>query len=296
MKREREPACPVCFHYHKWEQGEVCKTCGHRPSTPSERREPASTFPSEILPEFLYLGSYDNASRNELLKAIGVRCIVNTVPGCQNLYRNSFTYHSVPEPPPGTTRRPPLDECLEFIEESRLGGMKVLVHCMTGTSRSASVVVAYIMKHRNWSFHQSLEWVTKRRPCVRLTSDAVDHMREFELRLFGKNFEEVPLNQLQEQACAQPAPLQFGLPLTQPGPFNIFGTSSACPSASQQQQGIPPPPAQDPPPNPFSQAMSNPFAGNFSNLPNTGCGFVFGQAGAPSAGAPQSTSEDSMMD
>lgn len=72
MKREREPACPVCFHYHKWEQGEVCKTCGHRPSTPSERREPASTFPSEILPEFLYLGSYDNASRNELLKAVRV--------------------------------------------------------------------------------------------------------------------------------------------------------------------------------------------------------------------------------
>lgn len=37
----------------------------------------ASAFPSEIVQDFLYLGSYDNASRSELLKAIGMRYILN---------------------------------------------------------------------------------------------------------------------------------------------------------------------------------------------------------------------------
>ena len=36
-----------------------------------------SAFPSEILPEFLYLGSYDNASRSELLKTQGITRVLN---------------------------------------------------------------------------------------------------------------------------------------------------------------------------------------------------------------------------
>jgi dual specificity MAP kinase phosphatase len=47
-----------------------------------ERAQPSETsaFPTEILPGFLYLGSYDNASRSELLKAQGVTHILNVRP------------------------------------------------------------------------------------------------------------------------------------------------------------------------------------------------------------------------
>ena len=120
MKREREPACPVCGHYHKWEQGEICHICGHHPAASQEKPAAAPAFPSEILP-FLYLGSYDNASRNELLKAIGIRFILNTVPGCQNLYRNSFTYFNVQE----EGKTVPLDECVRFIDDASKQSGKV---------------------------------------------------------------------------------------------------------------------------------------------------------------------------
>lgn len=77
-KRERENPCLICGHYHKYEEGEVCGICGHRMADTSERSSiQVGAFPSEILPDFLYLGSYDNASRSELLKAQGISRILN---------------------------------------------------------------------------------------------------------------------------------------------------------------------------------------------------------------------------
>ncbi|OIW16223.1 hypothetical protein TanjilG_18938 [Lupinus angustifolius] len=71
-KRERENPCAVCGHYHKYEEGEVCSICGHRLTVGEKTPVQISAFPSVILPEFLYLGSYDNASRSELLKTQGI--------------------------------------------------------------------------------------------------------------------------------------------------------------------------------------------------------------------------------
>ena len=77
-KRERENPCGVCGHYHKYEEGEVCGVCGHRiPASTEKTSIQVSAFPSEILPEFLYLGSYDNASRSELLKTQGISRVLN---------------------------------------------------------------------------------------------------------------------------------------------------------------------------------------------------------------------------
>ncbi|KAL5201502.1 hypothetical protein ABZP36_035856 [Zizania latifolia] len=67
-KREWENPCGICGHYHKYEQGEVCGVCGHCPSVSTAVGVQAvagvqaprldSTFSSEILKEFLFLGSY----------------------------------------------------------------------------------------------------------------------------------------------------------------------------------------------------------------------------------------------
>lgn len=109
--------------------------CGHRLQHTTEKGQLPSAYPSEILPGFLYLGSYDNASRCELLKAMDITHILNvsrcrgsivrraprkaplplrmldrhlntsvaclqTVPDSSNLYKNSFTYDTVEQLPP----------------------------------------------------------------------------------------------------------------------------------------------------------------------------------------------------
>mmetsp|Transcript_15621 Transcript_15621/g.21592 ORF Transcript_15621/g.21592 Transcript_15621/m.21592 type:complete len:271 (-) Transcript_15621:152-964(-) len=215
MKREREPACPVCGHYHKWELGEICNICGHQAMVESVKATQNTALPSEIIPDFLYLGSYDNASRNELLKAVGIAYILNTVPGCQNLYRNSFTYFNVTE----KGKNAQIEECIQFLEEVRLKGGKILVHCMSGVCRSPFVIIAYLMKCRHWPFAQAEKWVVDRRPCVALASDTRELLFEFERIIFRGGIGEAPsvcpgsINSANQVALQPTTPLlsSFGL-------------------------------------------------------------------------------------
>ena len=64
----------------QYEGGEPCSICGHV-MIPAGGRGHESCMPTTILPGFLYLGSYDTASRQELLKAIGVTHILNVSSG-----------------------------------------------------------------------------------------------------------------------------------------------------------------------------------------------------------------------
>jgi protein phosphatase slingshot len=49
-------------------------------------------------------------------------------------------------------------------------GSKILVHCKKGISRSASVVLAFIMKEKGWSLDESFEFVKNKRNCIRPNS------------------------------------------------------------------------------------------------------------------------------
>lgn len=182
-KRERENPCMICGHYHKYEEGEVCGICGHRmPITSEKTSVQLGAFPSEILPDFLYLGSYDNASRSELLKAQGISRILNTVPSCQNLYRNSFAYHSLQD-----DKSLAFDDAIQFLEQCEREKARVLVHCMSGKSRSPAIVIAYLMKCKGWRLAQSYQWVKERRPAVELAQATYQQLQEYEQNLFGPN-------------------------------------------------------------------------------------------------------------
>ncbi|KAL9316173.1 hypothetical protein ACSQ67_017174 [Phaseolus vulgaris] len=197
-KRERENPCGVCGHYHKYEEGEVCSICGHRIPVGSEKTSiQVSAFPSVILPEFLYLGSYDNASRSELLKTQGISRILNvwaqqspsldgliahmiflvwkiwwkavlhlkpaypnflsvyffvtpsnnlflqTVPSCQNLYKNSFIYHCLPD-----DKTLPFDEAIQFLARDLVGDNRY-----RASTRERAVVGACV---KPWGFEAGL--------------------------------------------------------------------------------------------------------------------------------------------
>ena len=78
-KRERENPCFMCLHYHDYAAGEMCAVCGHSAPLPQVTAAAVNdgAFPTEIIPGFLFLGSYDNASRSELNKSMGIKAILN---------------------------------------------------------------------------------------------------------------------------------------------------------------------------------------------------------------------------
>lgn len=55
---------------------------------------------------------------------------------------------------------------IEFLETCVSTGGLCIVHCFAGVSRSATVVVAYLMKSQRLSFMQALEFVQKSRPAA----------------------------------------------------------------------------------------------------------------------------------
>lgn len=225
-KRERENPCGVCGHYHKYEEGEVCGICGHRMQAASEKTTVHfSAFPSEILPQFLYLGSYDNASRSELLKTQGISRVLNTVPACQNLYKNSFTYHCLQE-----DKTLPFDDANQFLEQCERDKARVLVHCMSGKSRSPAIVIAYLMKSKGWRLTQSYQWVKERRPPVDLTEAVYQQLQDYEKKLFGPMDGGNPSLSAPAFPSLNAQPFSFGYqtsndPIPVPA-FNSIGTSS----------------------------------------------------------------------
>lgn len=264
-KRERENPCAICGHYHKFEEGEVCGICGHRSQGANEKLPyTPSAFPTEILPSFLYLGSYDNASRAELLKTQGIARILNTVPACQNLYKNSFTYHCLKD-----EQTLPFNEAVDFIEQCRKDKARVLVHCMSGQNRSPAIVIAYLMRHKGWRLSQSYQWVKDRRPSINLNSAVLQQLQDYEREIFGANASQTPI-------FSTPSGIAFG--------FGFPNTQAAVSSPT------------------FSQPSSSPRFNLGTTSPNNPGGFIFGamqqdqQLANNPLGSMTATSMDNSMD
>ncbi|KAK9470091.1 dual specificity phosphatase, partial [Dipodascopsis tothii] len=45
-------------------------------------------------------------------------------------------------------------------------GKRVLVHCQCGVSRSACLIVAFVMKERGWDLNRAYMWVKRRAPAI----------------------------------------------------------------------------------------------------------------------------------
>ena len=76
-------------------------------------------------------------------------------------------------------------ECLKFIE----GDDKILVHCMVGSSRSASFVIVYIMWNKKMSFKEAFEYVKSKRKTILPNPGFSEQLELFEKELIEKNYD-----------------------------------------------------------------------------------------------------------
>ncbi len=67
-------------------------------------------------------------------------------------------------------------EAFDFIEESE----KVLVHCHAGVSRSASIVIAFLMMKNSWKYTDAFNHVKKKRPVINPNRGFILQLKEFE--------------------------------------------------------------------------------------------------------------------
>ncbi|EHB17869.1 Dual specificity protein phosphatase 8 [Heterocephalus glaber] len=84
---------------------------------------------------------------------------------------------------------PWLDKSVEFIDKAKLSSCQVIVHCLAGISRSATIAIAYIMKTMGMSSDDAYRY------CVRSQAPASVHLRhladsQFKRRSCQMEFEE----------------------------------------------------------------------------------------------------------
>ena len=126
---------------------------------------------NEVIPN-LFLGSSFNAyNKNELDKK-NINIILNITDEIDNFYEceNNITYYkfSIRDNNCDDISNI-LNESYNVIEHHLEIGDRILVHCYMGASRSASVVIHYIMKKYGVSYEQTVNLVKRGRPVVNLT-------------------------------------------------------------------------------------------------------------------------------
>jgi hypothetical protein len=59
-----------------------------------------------------------------------------------------------------------LDDCVDHIQDIGQNDGRILVHCVAGVSRSASVCIAYLVKYKRMSLRKAYYHVFNKRPCI----------------------------------------------------------------------------------------------------------------------------------
>lgn len=110
-----------------------------------------------IIPK-LWLGNESAAcSPLSVLKKHSIGCILTVGFGIKQIHQKDIEYHRVKAIDlPVFNIIQFLPECMKFISEGMSSGNAVLVHCKGGISRSASIVLGFLMARDKISFEESL--------------------------------------------------------------------------------------------------------------------------------------------
>jgi len=140
----------------------------------------------EIIPG-LWLGDADTADNYKLLLSKNIRFVVN-ISGEKYSKNENIQYMNlkVADTPTANLKRF-FFKTSDFIDQGLHQNKAVFVHCLMGVSRSSSIVIAYLMIHRNMSFQTALELVRSKRSCVQPNPGFVKQLLQLETFLKQRN-------------------------------------------------------------------------------------------------------------
>jgi protein-tyrosine phosphatase len=136
---------------------------------------------SEIIKDRLYLAGQDVANSLEQLKIYKITHILNLTSNIENLFEPKIKYKRIKMY--DTLDQDIvvyLDESFDFIDEClNIPNGRILVHCNAGVSRSASIIIAYLIYKNHFdSYTSAYENVKKCRPIIQPNPNFIQQLKK----------------------------------------------------------------------------------------------------------------------
>jgi protein-tyrosine phosphatase len=140
--------------------------------------------PLSQVTENIYLGNIYDAFNQRNLEDLGIKKVLSLISDPQLLMYPKEIEHKLIKinDLPRENIIKYFGECLLFIE----GDKKVLVHCIAGASRSATIIIAYLMWKKQLNYIESYNILEKIRPIVYPNYGFVRQLKMFD-KLLKKN-------------------------------------------------------------------------------------------------------------
>ena len=141
------------------------------------------TYGSTKIIDRLYLGNSCNARNYYDMREDNIGLIVNSSPCISNYFMKEFEYLNIDvKDISGANILLHLDDTVykmaEYISDNPT--KNILVHCFMGSSRSATIIIAYLIKHHNYSLNDAMVYVKEKRMVVNLNKDFYTQLETFE--------------------------------------------------------------------------------------------------------------------
>ncbi|NXI24074.1 DUS16 phosphatase, partial [Sterrhoptilus dennistouni] len=154
-------------------------TCISQPCLPV-----SNTGPTRILPH-LYLGCQRDVLNKELMQQNDIGYVLNASNTCPKPdFIPESHFLRVPVNDSFCEKILPwLDKSVDFIEKAKASNGRVLVHCLAGISRSATIAIAYIMKRMDMSLDEAYRFVKEKRPTISPNFNFLGQLLDFEKKI-----------------------------------------------------------------------------------------------------------------
>ncbi|XP_067845062.1 dual specificity protein phosphatase 10 isoform X1 [Heptranchias perlo] len=170
-------------------QLQECPDAGGASAIPAQLPQSIPTTPdienaelTPILP-FLFLGNEQDAQDIEKMQRMNIGYIINVTTHLPLYHYEKGIFHYKRLPATDSNKqnlRQYFEEAFEFIEEAHQCGKGLLIHCQAGVSRSATIVIAYLMKHTRMTMTDAYKFVKGKRPIISPNLNFMGQLLEFE--------------------------------------------------------------------------------------------------------------------
>eukprot|EP01084_Bolivina_argentea_P068507 124709_1 len=149
-------------------------------------------LPSVIIPQRVYLGKQKTRMLIKVLNYLNITHIVDVTKTKFPVVTDEIKILKIPlEDENNENIDKYFDEAIFFIDNALLNDTNcVFIHCQMGVSRSASVLLAWLMKSKKYTLVDAYKLCQKCRPYIHPNDGFFEQLIKYETEIFGKSTKE----------------------------------------------------------------------------------------------------------